>query len=205
MKIKAIVFDMGNVILQFDYDFFLDREGVFVQEDRELIRNELFLSVEWAQMDLGVLDEKTAEPRLLPSFPEHLRQPVKNMLYNWADGRNLIPGMDDLVLKLKTMGYQIYLLSNASFAQHEYWPKYEISRLFDGKLISCDIGIVKPNPEIYRCFTRKFGLKGEECLFIDDHPANVAAAIKLGWNGIVFHGDAEKLKQRMKEFNIYSE
>ena len=61
---------------------------------------------------------------------------------------------------------------------------------------------VKPNPEIYRLFTEKFSLKPEECLFIDDTTANVAAAIACGWKGIVFHGEADELEQKMRESGI---
>ena len=105
--------------------------------------------------------------------------------------------MEELIRTLKDTGYRIYLLSNASVSQHLYWPQFSMSRLFDGKLISCDYGIVKPNPEIYRIFMQKFGLEATECLFIDDLPANVAAAVQCGWSGIVFHGDAEELKKKM--------
>ena len=79
----------------------------------------------------------------------------------------------------------------------------EYNRLyFDGKLISCDVKIVKPCPRIYELFTDKFGLDPEECLFVDDATANVAAAIACGWQGIVFHGDAEELKRKMTENGI---
>jgi HAD superfamily hydrolase (TIGR01509 family) len=110
--------------------------------------------------------------------------------------------MEELVLTLKESGYRIYLLSNASVSQHVYWPKFPISGLFDGKLVSCDYGIVKPNPEIYRLFNRQFGLVPSECLFIDDLPANVAAAVQCGWTGIVFHGDAEELKKKLTKKGI---
>jgi putative hydrolase of the HAD superfamily len=110
--------------------------------------------------------------------------------------------MESLLLKLKASGYRLYLLSNASISQHQYWPDFAISRLFDGKLISCDIGIIKPNPAIYQTFTEQFGLKPEECLFIDDLPANVAAAVQCGWKGIVFQGDAEELIKKMALYGI---
>ena len=110
--------------------------------------------------------------------------------------------MENLVEELKKNGYRIYLLSNASVSQHIYWPTFEMSRLFDGKLISCDLHIVKPNPEIYRRFTEQFGLKPEECLFVDDLPANVAAAVSCGWKGIVFQGSAADLRKRMRLENI---
>ena len=200
--IRNIVFDMGNVVIQFDPKSFIDREGILDPEDRKLVMNELFLSVEWAQMDAGTLTEETAEPLILPRFPERLRGKVRNLLYNWSYPRDMIPGMEDLIKRLKEAGYRIYLLSNASSAQHEYWPKYPVSGYFDGKMISCDVKVVKPMWEIYHLFTDRFALDPEECLFIDDATNNVAAAIACGWKGIVFHGSAAELREKMREFGI---
>lgn len=200
--VRNIVFDMGQVIIRFDPAFFMDREGITDPEERKLIMNELFLSVEWAQMDAGVLTEETAEPSILQRFPERMHEKVRHLLYNWAYPRETVPGMEEIVEKLKNQGYGVYLLSNASKAQHQYWPLIPVSRLFDGKLISCDVRTVKPCPRIYELFTEKYGLKPEECLFVDDSTANVAAAIACGWQGIVFHGDAEELKKKMNEKGI---
>ncbi len=195
--IRNIVFDMGNVVIQFDPKSFIDREGILDPEDRKIVMNELFLSVEWAQMDAGTLTEQTAEPSILERFPERLKQPVRRLLYDWAYPREMIPGMENLVQRLKDAGYGIYLLSNASRAQHDYWPKFPVSRLFDGKLISCDLGKVKPMHDIYRAFTDQFSLNPDECIFIDDAPANVAGAVACGWHGIVFHGNSDELEQKL--------
>ena len=203
--IRNIVFDMGQVVVRFDPKYFIEREGITDADDRKLIINELFLSVEWAQMDAGTLNEATAEPSILRRFPERLHEKVRHLLYNWAYPREMVPGMEDVVRQLKEAGYGIYLLSNASEAQHDYWPLIPVSKYFDGKLISCDVKVVKPCPEIYKLFTEKFSLKPEECLFIDDATANVAAAIACGWQGIVFHGDAEELKKKMAEKGIRAE
>lgn len=201
--IRNIVFDMGNVMIRFDPEYFLDREGITDPEDRKLVMNELFLSVEWAQMDSGVLTEETAEPLILARIPDRLKDQVHHLLCSWSTPRDMIPGMEELALGLKNAGYGIYLLSNASKNQHVYWPKVPSSRLFDGKLISCDVGFVKPMKEIYEIFTRKFGLVPEECLFIDDAPNNVAGAIACGWQGIVFHGDAGELQRKLATFKVY--
>jgi putative hydrolase of the HAD superfamily len=195
--IRNIVFDMGQVMIRFDPEMFMDRAGIYDPDDRKLIRNELFRSVEWAQMDEGTLTEETAEPTILNRIPERLKETVRELLYNWAFPREQIPGMEDLVRRLKETGYGIWLLSNASAMQPKYWQKVPVSRYFDGTMISCDVKVVKPSREIYRLFTEKFILKAEECLFIDDAPANVAGAIACGWQGIVFHGDADELERKM--------
>ena len=200
--IRNVVFDMGNVMIHFDPEVFIDRENIMDLDDRRLIMNELFLSVEWAQMDAGILTEETAEPLIMRRFPERLQPVVRNLLYNWAIPRAEIDGMKELVIELKEAGYGVFLLSNASVAQHRYWPLVPASQYFDGKLISCDVKVVKPMWEIYQMFTDRFGLDPEECMFIDDAPSNVAAAIACGWKGIVFHGDAEELRNKLREAGI---
>lgn len=200
--IRNIVFDMGNVLIRFDPSLFIEREGITDPEDRRLILDELFNSVEWAQMDRGILEEKTAEPFILERFPERLHPAVSNLLHRWAIPGDELTGMRELVADLKNAGYGLFLLSNASTAQHRYWPLFPISRYFDGKLVSCDVKVVKPMREIYQIFTDRFLLDPEECLFIDDAPANVAAAITCGWNGIVFHQDANQLRRKMRQFGI---
>ena len=55
---------------------------------------------------------------------------------------------------------------------------------------------------IYRLFTEEFKLKEEECVFIDDAPINVAAAISCGWQGIVFHGDADELTEKLRKAEV---
>lgn len=200
--IRNIVFDMGNVLIRFDPSLFIEREGIVDPEDRKLILDELFNSVEWAQMDRGILEEKTAEPFILERFPERLHPVVSNLLHHWAIPGDEFTGMRELVAELKEAGYGLFLLSNASTAQHRYWPLFPVSRYFDGKLISCDVKVVKPMREIYQIFTDRFLLDPEECFFVDDSPANVAAAITCGWNGVVFHQDAVQLRKKMRQLGI---
>ena len=200
--IRNIVFDMGNVMIRFDPMYFLDQEGIIDPNDRHLIMNELFHSVEWSLMDFGILTEETAEPLFLPRFPERLRECVHRLLWFGLYHREPFPGMEALVRKLKSAGYGIYLLSNASKSQPDYWPLFPASSLFIGTLISCDLGMVKPMREIYNAFTDKFSLLPEECIFIDDAPINVAGAIACGWKGIVFHGDVMELEGKLLEAGI---
>jgi len=200
--IRNIVFDMGRVMIRFEPETFMDRAGVQDPGDRKLIRNELFRSVEWAQMDEGTLTEETAWTTVSRRFPERLQETVRELLFNWAFPTEQVPGMEDLVRRLKEAGYGIWLLSNASAMQPVYWREVPASRYFDGTLISCHVRVVKPSREIYRIFTDRFSLKPEECLFIDDAPANVAGAIACGWQGIVFHGDADELERKLAASGI---
>ncbi len=200
--IRNIVFDMGNVLIRFDPDEFLDREDVTDPEGRRILREELFSSVEWAMMDLGLETEDTFEPKVIARVPEHLREKARHLLRNWAFPRTMIPGMEELVKRIKAAGYGVYLLSNASVGQPAYWNQLPVSRYFDGTLVSAFVKTVKPNPVIYRLFTEEFHLEEAECVFIDDAPINVAGAIACGWQGIVFRGDAARLERSLREMGV---
>ena len=118
--IRNLVFDMGNVLVVFDPQRFMNNEGINDPEDRELVMRELFHNIEWAQMDLGILTEETAEPLVMKRIPEHLKEQVKHLLHHWWDRRECINGMEELLNELREAGYRLFLLSNASVMQHRY-------------------------------------------------------------------------------------
>ena len=101
-----------------------------------------------------------------------------------------------------TLNYKVYLLSNASCRQHDYWPRVPAAALFDGKLVSCDVKLIKPMPEIYLCLYQKFGLKADECFFIDDNTVNVEAAIYTGMHAVVFFEDIARLRRELNAAGV---
>ena len=194
--IKNIVFDMGQVLIRFDADIFMDRIGV-APEDKPLLRREVFQSVEWSRMDRGSLTDEEASDIIRARVPERLGEAVYKLVTFWDRPILEIPGMYELVEELKANGYGIYLLSNASLRQHEYWPRIPCSRFFDGTLISADVKLVKPQPEIFLLLCMKFGLRAEECFFVDDATLNCEAAHLVGMTPAVFHGDAGEIRQKL--------
>ena len=199
--IRNILFDMGNVLIYFDRSLFMDRLGV-TEEDKKLLMREVFLSVEWVRMDRGTMVEADAVKSCCARLPERLHESAKKLIAMWDRPILPVPGMYELIEELKGKGYGIYLLSNASLRQHEYWPNIEASRFFDGKLISADEGIIKPQPEIYRLMLERFDLKAEECFFIDDMPANIEGAFYCGIPGAVFHDDVSRLRRQLREAGV---
>ena len=199
--IRNILFDMGNVLLRFDRRTFLNRLDV-TEEDKQLLLKEVFLSEEWVSMDAGILREETAEPVMCSRLPEHLHNAVHQLTSCWDQPIIPMEGMYELLQELKTAGYGIYLLSNASVRQHDYWPRVPGSEFFDGTLISADEKVMKPQPEIYRLCMERFGLKPEECIFIDDVQANIDGAAFCGIAGVVFHGDVSLLRSSLREAGV---
>lgn len=194
--IKNIVFDMGRVLIDFRPKDIMERFGV-PQQDRQLILNELFLSLDWVRMDRGVLSDEEACESICKNVPEHLHEYVRGIVFNWDKPLEPVSGMAELVQELKSMGYGIYLLSNASRRQHEYWDRIPGSECFDGTFISADHGLLKPHAEIYDKFFQEFSLNPQECIFIDDAPANIEGALCCGMEGIVFHNDIMDLRKKL--------
>jgi len=199
--IKNILFDMGNVLIRFDRKVFLDRLDIS-PADKQLLLREVFLSVEWVQMDRGTKNEATALESMYKRIPEHLHSAAEELVCRWDEPMLPIEGMYELVEELKAKGYGIYLLSNASIRQHDYWPRIPASRFFDGKLISADVNVIKPQPEIYDLCLKKFGLNAQECFFIDDVPGNIEGALCQGIAGAVFHADVKLLRQQLRSAGI---
>ena len=199
--IKNIVFDMGNVLVRFDPELFMDRYSL-TGEDRKLIRNEVFRSVEWTMLDRGVIDEEIAEQRILPRLPERLHDAARGLIEKWDDPIVPVEGMMELLQALKAKGYRLYLLSNAATRQPIYWARAEASKLMDGVLISAEVKLLKPDPQIYRTFLHKFALRPEECVFIDDTPINVEGALYENMAGIVFNMDVAALAESLRSLGV---
>jgi len=199
--IKNLIFDMGNVLIRFNREQFLDRVGA-TGEDRALLTKGVFLSAEWPMQDRGVLTEEEAAEKMCARLPARLHKTAYQLVTGWHSQIIPVPGMAELVGELKQKGYGIYLLSNAGSNQHEYWPRIPGSEYFDGTVISADIQLVKPQPEIYLYTLQHFKLKAEECVFIDDSNVNVEGAIWSGLPAIVFHGDASELRADLKALGV---
>ena len=199
--IKNIIFDMGNVLIKFDRSIFLDKIGAS-GEDRETLLREVFLSLEWSMMDRGSLTEEQAMERMCRRVPERLHKAVRALTSEWDRPILPIDGMEELVRELKAKGYHIFLISNASYRQHEYWPLIPGYECFEDTVISADVKLIKPQPEIYLYAMYKFGIRPEESVFIDDAGPNVEGAVYSGLRGIVFHGDTGELREKLRELGV---
>jgi putative hydrolase of the HAD superfamily len=199
--IRNIIFDMGNVLLRFDPALFMERLGV-EEADRPLLMREVYLSLEWSRMDRGSLTDLEAAEIMCRRVPERLHEVVYKLVTFWDRPILETSGVPELVRELKELGYGIYLLSNASLRQHEYWPRLSVSPYFDGTLVSADVKLVKPQPEIYLLLLSTFGLKADECFFIDDSTLNMEGAFFCGIPGAVFHQDVHELREKLRDAGV---
>jgi HAD superfamily hydrolase (TIGR01509 family) len=110
-----------------------------------------------------------------------------------------IPGMYELVSDLKAAGYGVYGLTNwSSETFYQIEKNYPIFALLDGKIVSGDVRLLKPDAAIFQCLLDRYGLKAEESVFIDDTLPNVEGARTAGLAGLHFR-DAETLREDLKK------
>ena len=200
--IRNIIFDMGGVLLRFDPEYFIARLGI-TGEDARTLHREVFRSADWVRMDRGTLTDEEGVERICRRLPERLHGAVEALVCRW-EFPDILPmeGMAELIGELKTAGYGIYLLSNAFARQPGYWPRVPGSEHFSDTLISADVKMVKPQREIYELALEKFGVKAEECVFIDDLPSNIEMGENCGIRGVVFHGDAAVLRRDLRRAGV---
>ena len=200
--IRNIVFDMGQVLIRWRPEEILEHFDL-TGEEKTMLLQELFWSPEWIQQDRGVLTEGEMIERVSARLPESLHAAVEEVIKAWHVWHlTPMPGMAELVRRLKAQGYGIYLLSNASTALRGYFPRIPGSECFDGLMVSAEEKLLKPQHEIYERLYDRFGLEPGQCVFIDDSPANIEGAMLTGMQGIVFRGDTERLRRELRALGI---
>ena len=193
---KNIVFDLGGVLFARDkhkctpefIDFFR-----FIRTDP--------MPDFWVEYDRGtltldqVIDALCALHGCTPDVARaHVREAI--------DRQEPVRATERLVGELKRAGYRLYVLSNMSREFIDFLRRADVYALFDGEVVSCEEGTVKPEPRIYRILLDRYGLDPAQTLFIDDRVANIAAAREAGIDGFLFdphdpEASCEALRQRL--------
>ena len=196
--IKNIIFDMGRVLIEFDPDEFIRREGITDSAEAALLKERIFYSPLWRDMDRGLLDEDEMYEEIKEDLPQKLQATGERLIKKWHEPIIPVNGMAEFVRECRENGYGIYLLSNASVMQKTYWPRIPGSEYFDGGVVSAYEKVIKPDFRIYEILLNRYHLKAEECLFIDDVEENVAAAEEIGIHGYVFRNDLPELREYIR-------
>jgi len=200
-NIKAVVFDYGNVLIEWNPRYVYQR---YFPDDPEGMED--FLK-EINFMDWNTLQDKGRSfaegvAEFSRQFPQHVYL-IQAYHEHWIDSIGEIYWSTvDIMYALKQKGYTLYGLSNWSA---ETFPhirdKYNFFELFDDMVISGEVGHVKPQPEIFNILLQKIGKPAQECLFIDDSLPNIQQANTMGFKTIHFTSP-EQLKQELIEMEL---
>lgn len=190
--IKNVVLDMGNVLLDFNPEVSLDMY-CSSEEEKDIIRRELFKSPEWLMADKGLIKDRDKFDHVKDKIPAKYHEALKNCVDNWYICMVPLEGAGKFCQSIKDKGLGIYVLSNASDVFYDYFPKFLPLDYFDGVFVSAEYLLLKPEVDIYRRFLKEYGLKAEECLFVDDTMRNVEGARLAGMNAVQFKGDYDEV------------
>lgn len=192
---KNIIFDFGNVLVQWHpevvYGEFFGDEAKAWWFLRHVADMDFRQRIDAGESMEDCIREKQAQ------YPEY-EQAVELYRSKWREMlTDEVPGMREVISELRARNYEIFGLTNWSM---ETFPEarahFGILQMIDRYVVSGAEGLVKPDPRLFQVLLDRYGLKSEDCSFVDDNPDNVAAAKGMGMQGMLFT-NAETLRKEL--------
>jgi 2-haloacid dehalogenase len=187
---EAVVFDLGNVLIEWD-PYAAVAAGVGPDEARRFLAATDFDFLAWNyRQDAGrSWDEGVAEvARTHPHWAEHARAYRTHFA---ASLPGEVPGTVAVVRELHAAGVRLLGLTNWSAELYPYAPAtFDFLALLDEVVVSGREGVAKPDPRVFEIVAERAGLPLDALAFVDDRADNVAAAAALGMDAILFTDSA---------------
>jgi putative hydrolase of the HAD superfamily len=182
-----IVFDFGAVLVNWRPHDVVRKHFPDIAHSQEQVAqlsSSLFSHDDWQGFDAGRLTSEEISSftaRRLSLNERAVWRMVDDIKDHIAPIASSVQALEKLHAEREARGYKLYFLSNMPILYARGLERHAFMRCFDGGIFSGDVGLIKPQPEIFEKLEAMYGLQGQKILFIDDHPANIAAANKLGW------------------------
>ena len=201
-KIDSIIFDLGGVLIDWNPEYvYLDVFNGDRQKMKWFFDN--ICTNDWNEnQDAGYSMAKATEERIA-MFPEH-EEHIRMFYGRWDDmlGDSIKDSVDILEKLVKSPDFKVVALTNWS---HETFPKalkkFDFLQWFEGIVVSGEEKTRKPFDEIYHITLKRFDIKAEQSIFIDDNLRNIESAKGLGINGIHFKNPRQLIHQ-LEQYNI---
>ena len=193
--VDTVLFDIGNVLVGWDpYAPYtarmpdLDVDSFFAETGFLSLNHRADAGERWASL---VAEVAAASP--------HHAAAAQLYVDHYADAlTGPVPGSAAVVEELRAAGVRLFGLSNFSAELfHHAEPAAPAIGLLEDVLISGEVRLAKPDPAIFQLARERFGLDPARTVFVDDMPANVAAAAALGFDAIRFT-DADRLRRDLR-------
>jgi putative hydrolase of the HAD superfamily len=188
--VRNVIFDLGGVVLDWNPDRIVSRFQP-VPELQASLKAALFGHADWRLFDRGTLTESELIERL-QSRVGGTRQELAAILDGVRDSLVAKPETVELIRALQGRGTPLYCLSNMPGSiyahlreRHDFWDA------FSGIVISGEVQMMKPEPEVFRHLLARFDLRPEESVFVDDLPANIESAKQVGLHTVWFKDAAQ--------------
>jgi 2-haloacid dehalogenase len=186
MTPKAVIFDIGNVLIEWQPERFFDAE--IGEESRRVL---------FAAVDLHAMNDRVDSgenfsavlAQTAANYPD-FRAELDIWHERWLDIAS--PAIDHsvrLMTALQQRSVPVFSLTNFGIETYALAEtRYHFLRAFDRDFISGHMGVIKPDPQIYQMLESGSGLSGNDLLFTDDRPENIEAAAVRGWQTHLFEG-----------------
>ncbi|WP_299700836.1 HAD family phosphatase [uncultured Tateyamaria sp.] len=197
MMIKAVVFDIGNVLIEWQPERFYD--SVIGEERRRAMFDQVDLHGMNDKVDMGHPFTETiyATAEEYPDWRDEIRM--------WHDRwiEMASPAIDHsvrLMKALQTKNVPVFSLTNFGIGSYDFAAtRYDFLNDFDRDFISGHMQVIKPDPTIYEMLEQTSGLSGNNLIFTDDRADNITAAQARGWQTHHFDGPEGWAKRLVAE------
>ena len=183
---ENIIFDVGQVLVKYDWETYLDSFG-FPKEERDTIAKAVFLSDVWNERDRSSQDEQYYVDEMVKAAPQYEKD-IREVMHRSNETVEKMDYAETWVKYLKDKGYHVYILSNyATDTLNRTQEQLPFLKHVDGAVFSCQVKQIKPEPDIYQTLISRYHLNPEKSVFLDDRKENCEAAEKFGIHTIQFH------------------
>lgn len=201
MKPGIVVFDLGKVLVDFDYSIAVLRIAGRSRLTPSGVEHFFFHSPLLVDYESGRLTrhEFFDQARQATGFSGQLQEFAEF----FADIFTEIAPMIELHAELRRRGFKTFIFSNTNdLAVEHIHRNFPFFRNFDGYIYSYEVGAMKPESKIYESLEKLTGRQGQEIIYLDDRPENVAAGATRGWRAIL-HETPEKSRAAVESFKLW--
>ncbi len=199
-KIKNVVFDIGNVMVRWSPQE-ITRLTFGDHLDVDSLALSIFKSDIWLALNKGQLTEDEAKLNFQKDFNFSTVQ-AERFFYYVKETQLLLYGSVELLTRIKTAGYRVFALTDNVNEIVEYLKKtYRFWPIFEGAVVSSEVGVLKPQAEIFQEVLRRFALTASQTVFLDDMPHNVEGARAVGIHAIKFE-NAQQCETDLKNLGL---
>jgi len=187
-RYRGLLVDYGGVLTSSPFESFrafCELEGLEADTIRRRFREDLACRELLIDLETGSVEEEEFEPRFAELLGVSAPDLIDRLFAAYTPDEEMVAA----VARAHEAGVRTGLISN-SWGTRRY-DRRRLAELFDGVVISGEVGIRKPAPEIYALGARSIGLDPEACVFVDDLPFNLTPAAELGM-ATVHHRTAEE-------------
>jgi epoxide hydrolase-like predicted phosphatase len=184
----GLILDYGGVLTASpfaSFEAFCAVEGLAPDAVRSLFRDDPQARDLLARLETGHLTSAEFEP----AFAAMLEVSAERLLQRMFGGMQPDAAMIDGIRAIRRRGVRMGLLSN-SVGDEAVYDRGLLGELFDGAVISSEVGLRKPDPAIYALAAERIGLPAGDCVYVDDLPGNLKPARALGMATVLHRGDA---------------